>query len=861
MLVLIVLLACRGALEPIDSDLDGFTIATGDCLEGDAAVFPGAAELWYDGVDQDCDGNDADQDGDGFVPDAYAQAHPDWRTRLFGHADLDLGDCWDEPDEAPPGALSGAGLLGADIFPGALEAWYDGVDQDCDGASDFDQDGDGFDSAWDADAEGLVGEDCADGSANDPLPLDTCTGETLTAAAPAEVYPGADETWYDGVDQDCDGEDDFDQDGDGFRVCEECGDTDPSVKPNDAPEVWGDCLDQNCDGNDGDEDRDGYLPEGYDLACPDWATLNPGRDLGDCYDSAAAPLPGGGPLNGLAAPAPAEVYPGASDLPYDGVDGACDGDLGEFDADADGYDSAAQLGYDGAPAGGDCDDDDPDVSPGALESCGGGDEDCDGAVDEPDAEGCDPYYRDDDGDGYGVGASACLCAAEAPLTASATGDCDDADATLSPGATEVCDALNRDEDCDGYVDNDDPGATPRSTYYPDVDGDSYGDKAAGGKSLCEAEGVYTTANRTDCDDARADVSPAGAEVCDADDADEDCDTVADDADGSASGKVRHHKDNDGDGYGDRADGGQLRCDPNSTYLVTNKEDCDDTDANISPAEAEECDGGDEDEDCDGLADDDDDDVDLSAGLTYHPDRDGDGYGASDDGRLLCDPNDTYATTDSRDCDDTRASSNPAATEECDALNLDEDCDGLADDDDSTARAAGKTRAYPDADGDGYGDDSSAGILRCDPDEDGYALDDSDCDDGDADVSPAASERCDALNTDEDCDGSADDADTSASAATKTTHYADDDLDGYGDPSATSARCDTSASWPTTTAGDCDDDDATIAGLLRRRPRPRLRRRRRRGKQRRRRLLLRRRAGAQRADDRPLRARRPQRGVA
>ncbi|MBK9647520.1 MAG: hypothetical protein IPO67_20565 [Deltaproteobacteria bacterium] len=808
MLVLMALVACIGQLSPVDTDEDGFTIATGDCLEGDAAVYPGAEERWYDGLDQDCDGNDADQDGDGFIPEAYAAQFPDWQRRFIGHADLGLGDCWDEGETAPPDALETVTLRGADIYPGAADAWYDGVDQNCDGASDFDQDGDGYNSAYDADVDGLVGDDCADGSPNDPIPKDTCTDAPLPALPPNQIFPGAQETWYDGVDQDCDGQDDFDQDGDGFRVCEECGDTDPTVKPNDAPELWGDCLDQNCDGNDGDQDGDGFLPEGYDSTCPDWATLNPSRALGDCYDSLTEALPGGGPLNGLTAPAPGAVFPGATDAPYDGVDAACDGDLGEFDADADGYDSAAQLGYDGQPAGLDCDDDEALVSPGALESCGGVDEDCDGSTDEPDAEGCADHFRDEDGDGYGVGAASCLCAAEAPLTATTSGDCDDADATLSPGAVEVCDASDRDEDCDGYTDNDDLGATPRATYYPDVDGDSYGDKASGGKSLCETEGVYTTTTRTDCDDARADVNPAGQEVCDAANADEDCDTVSDDDDASASGEVRHHKDNDGDGYGDRADGGQLRCDPNGTYVVTNKEDCDDTDANISPAATEECDEYNTDEDCDGLEDDDDPNVDLSAGLTYHPDADGDSYGASDEGRLLCDPNETYDTLDARDCDDSRATINPAATEECDALNLDEDCDGLADDDDSTARSGGKTKSYPDADADGYGDETSSGILRCDPDEDGYVLDNNDCDDGDAAVSPDAQEVCDAANTDEDCDGLTDDNDTSASTSSKLTHYADDDSDGYGDPAVSTQRCDTNAAWPTTTAGDCDDLDAS-----------------------------------------------------
>ena len=71
MLVLMELLACVGELSPIDTDNDGYNIAPGDCLEGDGSVFPGAVEVWYDGIDQDCDGNDADQDGDGFFPDAY----------------------------------------------------------------------------------------------------------------------------------------------------------------------------------------------------------------------------------------------------------------------------------------------------------------------------------------------------------------------------------------------------------------------------------------------------------------------------------------------------------------------------------------------------------------------------------------------------------------------------------------------------------------------------------------------------------------------------------------------------------------------------------------------------------------------
>ncbi len=111
------------------------------------------------------------------------------------------------------------------------------------------------------------------------------------------VSSNATETWYDGVDQDCDGNDD-DQDLDGFSLAEDCDDTAPSVFPG-AEEVWYDGVDQDCDGNDDDQDQDG----------------TPSVDAGgaDCDDLDA------------------DVRPGVADGGAIGVDDDCDGLYDEDD--------------------------------------------------------------------------------------------------------------------------------------------------------------------------------------------------------------------------------------------------------------------------------------------------------------------------------------------------------------------------------------------------------------------------------------------------------------------------------------------------------------------------------------------------
>ena len=194
-----------GMVNP-DEDADGYpAVAAGgdDCDDRNPNAHPGATEVWYDGVDSDCDGaDDYDKDGDG-----------------YRRADSGGMDCDDNA---------------AAIHPEADEVWYDGIDQDCDGADDFDQDGDGV----------RVDEDCDD---TDP-----------------DLIVGSDEVWYDGIDQDCDGHDDFDADFDGYASAEyggdDCDDADPFVSPG-ATEIYYDGFDQNCDGaDDYDADGDGGWP-------------------------------------------------------------------------------------------------------------------------------------------------------------------------------------------------------------------------------------------------------------------------------------------------------------------------------------------------------------------------------------------------------------------------------------------------------------------------------------------------------------------------------------------------------------------------------------------------------------------------
>ncbi|MFH1468587.1 MAG: putative metal-binding motif-containing protein [Pseudomonadota bacterium] len=685
-----------------------------DCDDSDDAIHPGAEEH-CDGVDENCDRQgdlgavDAsilyqDTDGDGWgdsaVDFAFCEQPEGWVA--------DPGDC----DEANP-----------EVHPEAPERCNE-VDDDCDGEVDEevadtwyrDADGDGF-----GDAEVAV-------QACDPGP-GWVADATDCDDDDAQIHPGAEET-CDGRDEDCDGAVDdgleltwyADADGDGY------GDPETTAFTCDPGPGWGfdasDCDDANsaispaaterCDGY--DDDCDGLVDDDDpDVTDPvTWYLDGDGDGYGlDTAATAACVAPSGyAAFPGDCDDTSAAFHPGAPETDCaDPNDYNCDGVTGYVDSDGDGWAACVE-----------CDDGDASVYPGAPERCDGVDDDCDGTVDEADAIDAPTWYADSDRDGYGDAAAATVACTQPSGTVSDATDCDDTRSDVHPGAPEVCDGV--DDDCDGAVD---VGAIDADTWYPDADGDGYGD-AAGATAACSAPSGYLADGR-DCDDGRSDIHPSGLEVCDG--LDNDCDGAADEAD--AADILWWYDDDDGDGYGDPGAPTAACTQPSGT--VADSTDCDDTLAATHPGAAELCDGLDN--DCDTAVDEG-----AAAAPTWYRDRDSDGFGDAGNTRAACTQPSGYVA-DATDCDDSDADIHPGATEHCDGA--DEDCDGDTDELDEVVDA---TSFYPDADGDGYGAPATA-LDACTAPS-GYSADGSDCDDADEDINPAAEDVCDGV--DNDCDG-------------------------------------------------------------------------------------------------------------
>ncbi len=380
----------------------------------------------------------------------------------------------------------------------------------------------------------------------------------------------------------------LDADGDHSPATDDCDDDNALVYP--GAEELCDGLDNDCDGEVdeyvadlwfADEDGDGYGDSFSTMeACEQpsgWVA-----DNSDCDDTNDT------------------VYPGADEL-CDGLDNDCDSDWDEDaidatawypDADGDGYGPddqavvACEQPDDHVAQGGDCEDSDDGVYPGADEYCDQVDNDCDGEVDEDDALDPLTFFQDDDGDGYGLTDLTTLACSPPSGFAAVDGDCDDGDASVHPGADEYCDDI--DQDCDGETNDDDAVDAP--FWYDDMDGDGYGDPSTGLQQCEVASGQVS--DDLDCDDDDASIHPDADEYCN--ELDDNCDGTVDED--SAVDATAWYLDSDGDDFGDESAWATACAQPSGYAEVAG--DCDDTVAEVNPDAIQFCGDG-VDDDCRG----------------------------------------------------------------------------------------------------------------------------------------------------------------------------------------------------------------------------------------------------------------------
>ena len=136
----------------------------------------------------------------------------------------------------------------------------------------------------------------------------------------------------------------------------------------------------------------------------------------------------------------------------------------------------------------------------------------------PDTTAPTTWYADCDGDGFGDPWSDQIDWIAPPGTVGNALDCDDTRADVFPGAAEACDGV--DHDCDGLIDEDDSADAP--SWWPDADGDGYGDSTSASPACAAPSGSLTAGGETDCDDADPEVFPGAEDSC-GDGIDADCD--------------------------------------------------------------------------------------------------------------------------------------------------------------------------------------------------------------------------------------------------------------------------------------------------------------------------------------------------
>jgi len=851
------------------------SVKGGDCDDVDAAIHPTANEVCND-KDDDCDGQTDEQNAGGCTPWFY-----DLDGDGYGSTDNTL--CLCEPDGFYTATTGGdCDNYDGTVFPGVPET-CNGKDDDCDGSTDeegasgcttfyYDNDGDGVGDSADSGCycavtgkySATVGGDCDDANNQlHPQATEACNAKDDDCDdITDEEDAGGCKTYYNDVDQDG-----YGLAGDHKCLCVgsgtytaqlvgDCDDGDPDVHDG-VPEVCNG-KDDDCNGQvdeEGAQDCQAYF---YDFDGDDYGISQNAKCL--CAASGLYSAPTGGDCNDY----DLSVHPGVPEV-CNGKDDECDGQTDEEDAagcstfyydnDGDGIgDSAdskclcAETGKYAVTVGGDCNDYDKSVYPGATEQCNGKDDNCNDAPDEPGSQGCVNFYVDEDDDHYGTFVNECLCQPTGDYTAVQAGDCADDDETVNPGVAETCN--NKDDDCNSQTDED--GAYGCTIYYQDVDRDGYG-VAYNYVCTCSPTAPYDATVAGDCNDNDDQVKPGTTEACNL--KDDDCDGVTDEE--SATGCTVHLYDGDADGWGSTQT--KCLCAPYGKYTADVGGDCNDADLYVNPGTTETCNG--KDDDCD-------DDID-EAGTTgcteKYLDGDQDGYGLTQYHQCLCTGTGNYTATVGGDCKDDDETVNPGRFEECNTK--DDDCDLLVDEEDALGCAAwyydydwdtwgsfqskclcassflystqqtgdcddgtmlihpGMTEAcngkddncngfvdeegadgcqwlYQDLDGDGWGTDTTKCLCA----QSGFyrALQPGDCNDADSSIYPGALEVC-GNGKNDDCDEETDEADCEGCI----TYYQDADDDGYGLSADSQCLSEPTGNYRATLDSDCDDTKAEI----------------------------------------------------
>ena len=374
----------------------------------------------------------------------------------------------------------------------------DGLDNDCDGATDN------------------LGEPAPCEVAN---AFGTCSGfeQCNDGTLACDALEPAEDV-CDGVDNNCDGTTDegaLDTDLDTLADCVDDDDDNDGVLDDDdnCPLVFnpdlsdadGDLIGDLCD----DDDDNDSVPDGLDN-CP--FTANPGQEDGDddgagdlCDDDLDAdtvedtidncptvPNPDQTDTDDdLAGDAcdpdddgddvldgddncPLVVNPGQGDIDNDDIGDLCDDDddndlipntkdncplvanLDQTDTDGDLIGNACDIDDDNDldPDQTDCAPLDPNVHASATESCDTPiDDNCDTFINEEGALNCLNYYFDGDGDGFGTGQARCLCAPDGKYSTTVDGDCQDDNFAIHPDAAEQCNGV--DDNCSLTADDGD----------------------------------------------------------------------------------------------------------------------------------------------------------------------------------------------------------------------------------------------------------------------------------------------------------------------------------------------------------------------------------------------------------------------